>query len=275
MTLQVLVAAMHQTDHSLLEKMNIQSDAMVGNQCDRNEIESFEWNGHQISYYSLAERGVGLNRNTLLMRASADIILFADSDVTYMEGYEKIILSAYERFADADLILFNLRESRGDEPFHDIVTSTGRAGRGIVSKFGAVSISAKTESIRRAGISFSLLFGGGARYSCGEDTIFLQDCLKKGLRVYTCTDTIGTVKNEDSTWFNGYHEKYFVDKGGLFAYMYPRLGRCLAIYHILKHRKEYSSFGVMPAMKCALRGVAEQRNKKTASAGGKWTGDTK
>ena len=30
MTLQVLVAAMHQTDHSLLEKMNIQSDAMIG-----------------------------------------------------------------------------------------------------------------------------------------------------------------------------------------------------------------------------------------------------
>lgn len=31
MTLQVLVAAMHQTDHSLLEKMNIQSDAMIDN----------------------------------------------------------------------------------------------------------------------------------------------------------------------------------------------------------------------------------------------------
>ena len=41
MTLQVLVATMHQTDHSLLEKMNIQSDAIVVNQCNRNEVERF------------------------------------------------------------------------------------------------------------------------------------------------------------------------------------------------------------------------------------------
>ena len=48
MTLQVLVATMHQTDHSLLEKMNIQSDAIVVNQCNRNEVERFMYNGHQI-----------------------------------------------------------------------------------------------------------------------------------------------------------------------------------------------------------------------------------
>ena len=48
MTLQVLVATMHQTDHSLLEKMNIQSDAIVINQCDRNEIERFTYKGHNI-----------------------------------------------------------------------------------------------------------------------------------------------------------------------------------------------------------------------------------
>lgn len=76
MTLQVLVATMHQTDHSLLEKMNIQSDAIVVNQCNRNEVERFMYNGHQILWMSLNERGIGLSRNTALMRATADIILF-------------------------------------------------------------------------------------------------------------------------------------------------------------------------------------------------------
>ena len=46
MSVEVLVAAIHQKDHSLLEKMNIQSDVIVGNQCDRNEIESFEIKAH-------------------------------------------------------------------------------------------------------------------------------------------------------------------------------------------------------------------------------------
>ena len=38
-SVQVLVAAMNQTDHSLLDRMNIQSDAIIGNQCDYNSGE--------------------------------------------------------------------------------------------------------------------------------------------------------------------------------------------------------------------------------------------
>ena len=79
MRVQVLVATMHQTDYSLLEKMNIQTDAIVVNQCDENKIEEFEYNGHKIKWLSLKERGVGLSRNTALMRADADILLFADA----------------------------------------------------------------------------------------------------------------------------------------------------------------------------------------------------
>ena len=75
MKVQVLVAAMHQKDHALLEKMNIQSDAIVANQCDFNSVEDFEWNGHKIRYLNFAERGVGLNRNNALMRANGDICL--------------------------------------------------------------------------------------------------------------------------------------------------------------------------------------------------------
>ena len=107
MRIQVLVAAMHQTDHSLLEKMNIQTDAIIGNQCDRNEVEDFEWNGHRIKYLNFAERGVGLNRNNALMRADADICLFADDDMVYVDGYAEKILTAFNENPDADVIVFN------------------------------------------------------------------------------------------------------------------------------------------------------------------------
>ena len=50
MKIQVLVATMHQTDHSLPEKMNIQTDAIIINQCDRNEYEEFTYNGHTIRF---------------------------------------------------------------------------------------------------------------------------------------------------------------------------------------------------------------------------------
>ena len=70
MEIQVLVAAMNQKDYSLLDKMNIKTDVIVGNQCDENAVSDFEYNGHTVKWLSFCERGVGLNRNNALMRAS-------------------------------------------------------------------------------------------------------------------------------------------------------------------------------------------------------------
>ena len=65
---------MHQSDHALCRRMNLHSDAIIVNQCGRNEIEQFRYGGHDIRMLSLCERGVGLSRNTALMRADADIL---------------------------------------------------------------------------------------------------------------------------------------------------------------------------------------------------------
>lgn len=259
--IQVLAVTMHQTDHSLLEKMNIRTDALVGNQCDRNEIESFSWNGHEIRYYSLQERGVGLNRATLLDRADADIVLFADDDVVYCDDYPEKIRRVYAEHPDADVIIFNMRVSRGGEETHDIVSSDRFVGRRGVSSFGMFCVSAKRESLRMAGISFHLMFGGGARFSCGEDTIFLQDCVKKGLKVYTSTETIGKVNHGDSTWFHGYTDKFFFDKGALYATIYPHLAYALSVYHCVKHSELYGEYGVWTAIRKMHEGVRFIRRK--------------
>ena len=110
MKIQVLVAAMHQTDFSLIDRMNIRTDAIVGNQCDRNSIEAFDVDDNHILYLSFMEKGVGLNRNNALMRADADICLFADDDMVYEDNYVEIIEQAFNESPDADVIVFNLRE---------------------------------------------------------------------------------------------------------------------------------------------------------------------
>ena len=73
MKVQVLVATMNQRDHSLPERMHLETDAIISNQCERNEVETFDYRGHRVKMYSFAERGVGLNRNNALMRADGDI----------------------------------------------------------------------------------------------------------------------------------------------------------------------------------------------------------
>lgn len=220
MSLQVLVATMHQTDHSLLQKMNIQSDAIVVNQSDRNDFEEFNYQEHKIRFLSFAERGVGLSRNNALMRARADIVLFADDDMVYVNDYPSLVIREFENNPKADVILFGLESLNKDRPLLEINTKQ-KISRLEALKYGCARVAARRERLLTRNIWFSHLFGGGARYSSGEDTIFLQDCIKRGLKIYKSPVKIAYVKQEGSSWFNGYNNKYYFDKGVLMATIMP------------------------------------------------------
>lgn len=107
---EVLIAALDCNPESLIDKMNIQTDAIVANQCDENRIYDFNANEHCIKVLNFNERGVGLNRNNALMRATAEYCLIADDDMVYLDGYEEIVLRAFKENPNADVIIFNLEE---------------------------------------------------------------------------------------------------------------------------------------------------------------------
>lgn len=264
MTVQVLVATMNQAagDHSLLQKMNIQSDVIVCNQCDRYEAEEFTYNGHRVRWLSFAERGVGLNRNNALMRADADIVLFSDDDVRYEDGYAERVVRFYEENPTADVVIFNMLWRRAaDQPFEEKVKRTGRVHRKGVTKYGTVCVSARLSRLRFANVNFHLNFGGGATYSCGEDSLFLQDCVAKKLRVFTCTSILGRVECGESSWFEGYTDKFFFDKGVLYFAMNRYLCKGYALYHCVKHRRRYAEYGWWAAYRQMCRGIREGATK--------------
>lgn len=257
MTLQVLVATMHQTDHSLLAKMNIQSDAIVINQCNRNEIEEFLFNGHRILWMSLNERGIGLSRNTALMRATADIILFADEDVRYVDGYPHMIKTAFEKNPSADILLLDL-EAVGDVKQIEKPYTYSRIRWYKSMHYGAVHFACKRERLYSRGLSFNLLFGGGAKYSCGEDSIFLASALRAGLRVWTVPGYIGKVIHGESTWFSGYTDKYFYDKGVLMGTIFGTMAYPLVIALFLKNGAQTKDYGLKKAIRKAFEGIRQR-----------------
>lgn len=57
MKLQILVSSLNQEVKSLAEKMNLQADAILINQCNENRYEEWTQDGHRIRCYHLAERG--------------------------------------------------------------------------------------------------------------------------------------------------------------------------------------------------------------------------
>lgn len=254
MRLQVLVSTMFQTDHSLLDRMNIQSDAIVINQCDRNEIEIFEYKGHCIKWYSLAERGVGLSRNTALQRADADVLLFADDDVTYYDGYADIVVDFFKKNKDISLATFNLQSQNSERPEY-IDTKTHKIHLYNCLKYGACRIAVRRESTFASNITYSLMFGGGAKHQAGEDNLFITDCLKYGLRAKASSDILGTVKQEQSTWFSGYNEKYYIDRGALFRAMYKRAALPMLLFFEIKNIRRKNKFRFFDRLKFALRGI--------------------
>lgn len=238
MSIQVLVASMNQKDHSLIDKMNIQTDAIVGNQCDRNEIEEFVYNGNKIKYLSFNERGVGLNRNNTLMRATAEICILADDDIVFLDGYDKKIKKWFDENPNADVIIFNLIEKPKKRY---VINKKFKVGYHNYMKFGATRIAFRRRSITRAGITFNLHFGGGAEFSAGEDTLFLNECLKRKLNIIAVPEFIATLTDtRDSSWFQGYTDKFFIDRGALFAAVSKRWAWLLCLQFAIRRRKKFN-----------------------------------
>lgn len=236
---QVLVAAMHQNDHSLLEKLNIQSDAIVGNQCNYNSIEHFTWgkSNNNITYLNLNERGVGLNRNNALMRATGEFCIFADDDMTYIDGYPQIVEKCFDENKDADVIVFNIKEN---QPTRYIIKKFHRVRWHNFLRYGAVRIAIRRNKVFEQGILFNLCFGGGTEHSAGEDNLFLSECLKKGLHIYAVPKFIVQLNDDrESTWFQGYTEKYFTDKGIFYSVLSKRWRRILCLQDCIRHKKLY------------------------------------
>lgn len=237
MKIQVLVATMNQKDHSLLDKMNIQTDVIVGNQCEFDSVEKFEYNGKRAIYLNFNERGVGLNRNNALMRADADICLFADDDMTYVGGYEQLLTEAFENNPDADVICFNLIESNSKRK--QILVKHKVSWFNYLT-YGTARFAIRLSSVKNKGIYFNQCFGGGTEHCHGEDNLFLTACLKAGLKIIALPISVATLRDDrGSTWNNGYDKKYLLDQGVLYKTISRRYWRLLCLQDALRHKKEY------------------------------------
>lgn len=260
MKLEVLVSAVNQEPAGLIQKMNIHTDAVLVNQCDRYVYNTLTAGRGEVKCFSMPERGVGLSRNTALLHASGDVVLFSDEDIILAENYEAQIAKAYGDLPDADMILFNVKVAPARRTYWN------RENRRITyrnyGRYPAYSISAKLSSLRRANAHYSLLFGGGAKYSNGEDSLFLRDCLKAGLRIYAHTACIGEEQERESTWFSGYHEKFFRDRGVLYHHLYGKLAIPLSLRFLLAHRETMCrEISVGKAFHIMRMGVREARGR--------------
>ncbi len=259
MKVQVLASVMNETVENIVEHMGLDSDAVIINQCERLGMQKLEYRGHMVSFYSFPDRGVGRSRNEAIMRADQDICLFSDGDIIYEPGYAEAIAAEFERTPGADMILFNIDVEESRRTYH--IEKRKRVHWYNCGRYGAVSFAIKRDSLLKSGVTFSLLFGGGARYSNGEDSLFLKEFMKKGYRVYTAPVTIGREEAGGSTWFAGYNERFFADRGVLYHFLYGKLAWAMSLRFLLAHKGIFcNEVSVTQAYIWMKQGIREGRN---------------
>ena len=233
--LQTLVSCVNQNTTTLAAEMQLGSDAIIINQCNEDAESQYAYDRYTIRCTHMSQRGVGVSRNAALRKCNSELLLFGDEDIVYHDGYAKKIEQTFDSYPLADLIMFNVRQSPGRQTYH--IESYGIVGFRNYGRYPAYAIAARTQKIKESGVSFSLLFGGGARYSNGEDSLFLHDCLKKHLLIYRAPIEIGYEKERESTWFQGYTDKFFFDRGVLYHYLYGSAASLLAKRFLYKNKK--------------------------------------
>lgn len=252
--MQVLVATMHQNDVSLAEKMNIRSSAVIANQADREEIVSCETKFGNIKMITTATRGVGLNRNIALMAADAEILLFSDDDVVYNDDVAENVTAAFETLPQADAIVFGMDIVKNGKITERRHLKRGRLKVWNSMRFGTYTVAVRRSSIIKKNVTFNQCFGGGCPFSAGEDTLFLKSCFDAGLKVYSYDYVLGTCSKDSSSWFTGYNEKYFYDKGVLVRNLFPKTAYVMALYFGIRFKRK-TDLGVFKRLKYIYAGV--------------------
>ena len=254
MTLQVLVATMHQTDFQVAERMNLKCRAVLANQADRAEISRHDGAEGDWLMITTPTRGVGLNRNIALLAADADILLFGDDDVVYNEGMPQAVIEAFRQNPQADVMLFGMCMMKNGQITETRCSDIRRLRVWNSMRFGTYRIAVRRKAILDHNITFHQSFGGGCAFSAGEDSLFLKACFDAGLKVYSHNYVLGNCAKDTSTWFVGYNEKYFYDKGVLVRKLFPRSAYLMALYFGL-HFKRSTSLTPLKRLRLVYAGV--------------------
>lgn len=265
--LEVLVTTMYQKDISKYFDMNLQTDAVIANQADSENFEVCDVNGSTVKFVTTPSRGLSKNRNIAISNIGkdTDIIVFADDDLKFYDDYEQKIISAFKKTPKAQAIRFNVNCISERKISMKQIIETHRATRREVTSWGVCGLAVKASVIKENSLKFNERFGTGTENYCGEDSIFLQELFKEKVNVYASPEFIAQIDQTDSTWFEGYNEKFFTVAGMIINEIYPCLSYLLVIRSAYKAAKrKTSNLKFMQILKCYYKGVFKNgKERKT------------
>lgn len=230
----------------LIKNMNIKSNYLIVNQTNKNEI-----NIKNSKVITKNEKGLSKSRNLAISKAEEEIVVLADDDVKYIKDYEKIIIEAYQKYKNVDIICFFVESMNEKRKTKRMLT--GKIGYIRANKIASFEITFRKKAILDNKIKFNEKFGAGTELNRGEEQLFLYEAIKNKLKIIFINKKIANVKQDNSSWFNKMDEDFFIIQGKVFKEMSKKFYILLCIQYAIRkyffYRKNISFF---KALKCML-----------------------
>ena len=239
----VLVPTHHKTDDeilSLCDFLRIETDAIFSVQREEVGEKVFSHHGHLIRVCGFDDIGVSKNRNHLLDLAPEGLCLCVDDDCVLQPGYEGVVRAFFEKNR-CDVALFNgLVPYEGNRKVHDKKTAKVRRFKDV-SYAGGPGLAYYGERIRATGIRYDERLGYPNDIYAGEDSLFLRDLTRSSLVFYRAEEVLFTVaidKEDNSAYFRGFDERFFITKGVGGYLLYPHLSALYLLHQVHRLHKQ-------------------------------------
>lgn len=173
----------------------------------------------------MSETGLAKSRNAAICASQTPIVLIADDDVTYKPNAFDKILQAFDENPDCDVLCFRAEDREGNplKPYADEALDYELRPRGYAASSIEIAFR-KHYKIPEFDTRFGL---GSQELVCGEEDVFLHECMMRKLKVRFVPITICSTNGDTTSTRMARHPKYIKSKGAALRYVHGRSGAWL------------------------------------------------
>lgn len=132
-----------------------------------------------VRVVNLFGKGLSKSRNLALENAVGKILVLADDDIIYQEGFVSKIIASHNKYKDASVITFSaIREDGSFRKKYPPVSKIKMNSFEILNT-SSIEITLKKSCIENSDVQFDENFGLGSTFEMGEETTFLFDLKNK------------------------------------------------------------------------------------------------
>lgn len=176
-------------------------------------------------------KGVSVNRNIALSKATAPILLVSDDDVTYTKENLISVINAFDNHNEADIIAFRYASLGSNKYYPSEQVNLECPPKGYY--ISSIELALRRDTVKGS-VWFNENFGIGALFPSGEEDIFIRDCLDKGLKGIFLPITIARHDQATTSGRNLMLASRPQTKGAVFLRLHPKSWPLRMIAHAIR-----------------------------------------